>query len=256
MFYNYHSHTALCGHASGTPREYIETAVAGGVRVMGFSDHAPFRFPDGYESGHRVKTKDAQGYMQTIRQLREEYRDRIELYVGFEMEYYPKYFDDMLAYVRSLGAEYLILALHYLQNEYPDGVYSGTETESEALLEEYVDNAIAAMHTGVFTYLAHPDLMRYVGDDEIYIRHMRRLCAEAARLNFPLEINFLGIRESRHYPRALFWQIAGEEGSPVVFGCDAHDTPSACDQASFRKAMEMVKTYRLNLIEKPELVRL
>lgn len=256
MLYNYHSHTALCGHASGTPREYIETALAGGIKTMGFSDHAPFRFPDGFESGHRVKTKDAEGYIETIRSLREEYKDRIELFVGFEMEYYPRYFDDMLAYARSLGAEYLILALHFLQNEHPNGVYSGTETDNEALLEEYVNSGIAAMQTGVFTYLAHPDLMRYTGDDEIYIRHMRRLCAEAARLNFPLEINFLGIRESRHYPRNLFWKIAGEEGSPVVFGCDAHDTPSACDEESYRKAMEMVQTYHLNYIGKPELVRI
>ena len=54
MNYNYHTHTTRCGHASGTEREYIERAVANGVRYMGFSDHATFVFPDGFESHYRV----------------------------------------------------------------------------------------------------------------------------------------------------------------------------------------------------------
>lgn len=256
MYYNYHTHTPLCRHASGSPREYIETAIAGGIKVMGFSEHAPFRFPDGHESSHRVPTAQAGDYIRELRALREEYRDRIELHIGFELEYYPAYFEDMLAQARSLGAEYLILALHFLQNEYPNGVYSGAPTDSEQLLTEYVDNAIAAMHTGVFTYFAHPDLIRYQGDEEVYIRHIRRLCAEAARLNFPLEINFLGIRDHRHYPRDLFWKIAGEEGAPVVFGCDAHDTPSACDLSSYQVAQELVRTHGLKFVENPTLVKL
>ena len=46
MDYNYHTHTFRCGHAAGTEREYIETALKNGILRMGFSDHIAFVFPD------------------------------------------------------------------------------------------------------------------------------------------------------------------------------------------------------------------
>ena len=70
---------------------------------------------------------------------------------------------------------------------------------------------------------------------------MRKICIESRRLNLPLEINLLGIRDGRAYPRQLFWQIAGEEQCPVTFGCDAHDVKSAYDGDSYEKAMSIVK---------------
>ena len=38
---DYHIHTKLCGHASGEMAEYVECAIAAGVKEMGFSDHMP-----------------------------------------------------------------------------------------------------------------------------------------------------------------------------------------------------------------------
>ena len=54
MDYNYHTHTARCGHADGTEEAYILRAMENGITHMGFSEHAPFCFPDGYESYYRV----------------------------------------------------------------------------------------------------------------------------------------------------------------------------------------------------------
>ena len=41
MIANYHTHTARCLHAAGAEREYVERALQGGCRVLGFSDHTP-----------------------------------------------------------------------------------------------------------------------------------------------------------------------------------------------------------------------
>jgi histidinol phosphatase-like PHP family hydrolase len=38
---DYHVHTYLCDHASGTPGDYIEKALEAGLFEIGFSDHAP-----------------------------------------------------------------------------------------------------------------------------------------------------------------------------------------------------------------------
>ena len=82
---------------------------------------------------------------------------------------------------------------------------------------------------------------------------MKRICAAAKALNVPLEINFLGIREGRHYPYEPFWKLVGEEGAPVTFGFDSHDVDAAHDTASLKRAEELVAQYGLNYVGKPEI---
>lgn len=252
MNYNYHTHTYRCRHADGTEREYIEQAIVAGITDMGFSDHIPFVFPDGSERTYCIPMREAADYIATIKALRERYADKITLHVGFEMEYYPQHFDDMLASAKRLGAEYLILGQHYR----PSSIFhyhTQLPHEDEASLIEYADTVVAAMNTGVFTYVAHPDVFCFTGDEALYRREMRRICETSLALDVPLEINFLGIREARIYPTDLFWQIAGEVGSPVTFGFDAHDVLSAADRDSLPTAKAIVKKHHLNYIGKPTL---
>ena len=256
MTVNLHTHTHRCSHATGSEREYIERAIANGITRMGFSDHAPFIFPNGDEDWYRVPVARAEEYVQTLRALREEYRDRIEICIGFEMECYPTYFEDMKQTAIRAGAEYLILGQHHVETERDgafDRYYSGTETEEESLLVSYVDQVIFAMRSGAFTYVAHPELLNYVGEERIYEREMRRLCLTAAETDTPLEINFLGIRDRRHYPKRRFWEWAGECGCRVVFGFDAHDVPSAYDGESLKVAEEWVRAFGLRLDTEPRI---
>lgn len=256
MNYNYHTHTYRCHHASGTERYYIEEAIRGGIEYMGFSDHIPFRFPDGFESGHRMYMCDVDSYFFKINELREKFRNEIEINIGFEAEFYPKFSEQMLTDAINMGAEYFILGQHFLGNEYPDFVTSTSNKLTPDRLTEYADTVIEAMETGYFTYVAHPDIINYTKDEELYDIQMRRICKKSTELNIPLEINFLGIRTNRMYPHEHFWKIAGEEKSPVTFGFDAHDMPAAYDGNSIPVAMNLVEKYSLNYIGKPELIRL
>ena len=253
MTYNYHTHTFRCGHASGTEREYIERAIENGITVMGFSDHSPYRFPDGREANYRVKTDTAEDYFVVLRQLREEYKDRIDIKIGFEMEYYDLYFEDMLSYVCGLGTEYLILGQHLTNNDTP-GIrhVCSRPTDSEEQLEAYTDAVVEGMATGAFSYVAHPDVFNFTGSEEKYEKEMRRLCKQAAKLDLPLEINFLGIRGGRHYPTDLFWRIAGEEGCTAIYGFDAHDVPASFDGDSIPAAEALRAKYNIPLISPDE----
>ncbi len=254
MNYNYHTHTYLCSHATGTPAEYIEKAIGGGIKHMGFSDHIPYINKDGRESAYRVPYDKAVEYVNEICALKEKYKDRIEISVGFESEYYPDVFDDMLNLVKNLGGEYLILGAHFLKEE--DIEYTMSPRNSVDFLKEYVMNITEAIKRGVFTYVAHPDLLFFTGDIDVYQEEMRKICKASYEFNIPLEINFLGIRDNRIYPNESFWEIAGEEKSPVTFGFDAHTSDSACDLTSFNKAEEIVKKYDLNYIGKPEIIKI
>ena len=50
MIANYHTHTWRCMHAEGTEREYVERAIEGGLKILGFSDHTPMPYANGYVS--------------------------------------------------------------------------------------------------------------------------------------------------------------------------------------------------------------
>ncbi|MBQ4040514.1 MAG: histidinol-phosphatase [Oscillospiraceae bacterium] len=256
MNYNYHTHTFLCGHATGTPEEYILEAINGGIRYMGFSDHAPHTCKNGQEGGFRVPMAKAKDYVNDLNALRNKYADKIDIKIGFEMEYFPESFDEMLDTVKNFGAEYLILGEHFMHDELPDGVHATRGGDSVELLDEYVYCVTSAMKSGAFSYIAHPDMYKFTGDKSVFLNKMRDICKASAKYNVPLEINFLGIRDNRHYPDDGFLAVAGEEKCPMTFGFDAHDIKSACDLASYEKAMDKVQKYGINYIGKPTIIAL
>ena len=253
MDYNFHTHTTRCRHAEGTDEEYIKCAIEAGIKHLGFSDHAPYIFPDGYENRYRVQMHNGKSYVDDLRLLREKYKDKIEISIGFEMEYYPAYFDDMLRIARNLEAEYLILGQHFILSEHPDGIGAGGPTDSEEQLRIYVDEVISAMETGVFSYVAHPDVMCFTGDDGIYEREIARLAEASLRLNIPLEINLAGIRYKKFYPADKFWKVVGKVGAPVTIGYDAHKASDLLNTEQLWAADEIIKRHKLNYIGKPAL---
>ncbi len=253
MLANYHTHTYRCNHATGTEEEYILRAISCGVQIMGFSDHAPINFTDSYYTGWRVPVDKAQEYVDTINALKEKYKDKIEIHVGFEMEYYPEFFETMLAFVKSVGAEYLILGEHYLGRENDGRRHCAGPGHTEDSITEYVDLVIEGMKTGKFLYVAHPDILNYNGNDELWEKEMTRLCFAAKELDVPLEINCLGIRDNRHYSSERFYKIAGQVGAKMIVGFDAHDALSAYDGESLEKIKVFKEKYNLNIIDKVEI---
>lgn len=222
MIANYHTHTRRCRHAAGEEREYIEQAIGAGIRTLGFSDHTPYPFPGGYASSFRMLPEQADGYFQTLSDLKREYAREIDIRIGVEAEYYPDCFEALLRLLEQYPCEYMLMGQHFTYNEY-DGAYSGYRTKEEAVLTQYVSQVLEGLATGRFTYLAHPDLLHWTGASEVYDREMERLCRGVKALGLPLEINLLGVYDCRHYPVRRFWEIAARVGNEVVLGCDAHE---------------------------------
>ena len=252
MYANYHTHTFRCNHATGVEEEYILTAIEGGIKIMGFSDHAPAILYDGYKLSWRVQPEDAEDYFETLKNLREKYKDKIKIYIGFEMEYYPEYFEKMYSYVKNLGAEYLILGQHFY-DELGGIPHSAMEGHSDEHLINYTNSVIAGMKTGKFLYVAHPDMLNHSGDKMIYEREARRLCEASKKFDVPLEINLLGVFDGRHYPNEAFLKIAGEVGCKMLYGFDAHSPDRAYDKASLEKAERLAQKYNINIIDEVDI---
>ena len=256
MDYNYHTHTYRCGHANGEDEEYILRAIEGGIKHMGFSDHAPFLFPDGYEIDCHMQMANANGYFESLNALRKKYADKIDISIGFEMEYMPSYFDKMLENAKNIGAEYLILGQHYIADGHGDSAISDNKIDSEEQISKYVRSICSGIRSGVFSYVAHPDMKKFAVSDDIYRQEMEKICLCSLENSVPVEINFLGIREGRFYPNPRFWEIAKEVGCPVTFGFDAHSAKDAYDSRSLNVAEWFVRKYKLNYIGKPDIIKL
>jgi histidinol-phosphatase (PHP family) len=248
MIANYHTHTVLCNHARGDEREYIEHAIKGGIKTLGFADHAPMPFPEGYYSGFRMRVEKTAEYFEKLQALKEEYKKDIRILIGFEAEYYPDLFDDFLKLVEPFAPDYLILGQHSLYNE-QNAPAPSQATEDPAVLRQYVKQVLEGLETGKFIYQSHPDMMNFVGDKDLYTREMTTLCEYCKEHGFPLEINLLGIMDNRYYPREDFWKIAAKVGNTAILGCDAHIPEALSNKELHQKGKDWADRFGLKLIE-------
>lgn len=248
MLFNYHSHTYRCGHAVGTEREIVEESIHRGLKTLGFSDHAPYLFPDEHYSSWRMQKEELFDYAETVRTLAKEYEKDIRILLGFELEYYPAFHKDEMQFLNQVSPDYLIMGQHFTGNEQV-GVFSREEPPSK--LEDYVSQVLEGLATGDFLYLAHPDIPGYKYPDEILEREYTRLCEGAKALHIPLELNLLGLRSNRHYPNERFFKIAQKVGNRIILGADTHEIRHVTDEPSEKIALDMVKKLGLNLVEEP-----
>ena len=105
MIANYHTHTPRCRHANGTEESYVQTAIQGGLKILGFSDHTPYCFPEGYYTHMRMYPHQLPEYCDTVRALQKKYADQLQIHLGLEVEYYPAFFPDLLPRLRDQGIE-------------------------------------------------------------------------------------------------------------------------------------------------------
>lgn len=251
---NFHTHTKLCRHAVGEVREYVESAIKANLKKLGFSDHAPYVFKGDHYSTFRMFLSDTEEYVKTVLDFKREYRNDIEIYLGFEMEYYPAHFEETFKFLSSFCPDYLILGQHCTKNEY-DGVYSGGINLTEDDVKDYVDQIIEALNTGLFSYLAHPDLIALENNQSFYVEQMKRICLTAKSLDIPLEFNFLGLMGNRRYPSKLFFDLANQMGNTIIYGVDAH-SPKALEICGDIKnrADEFLAEFNLKRTEKIKLL--
>lgn len=242
--FNLHTHTRRCNHATGEDREYVEAAIRAGMTVLGFADHCPQFFPvDNYYSRFRMLPEQAAEYAASIRSLQKEYAADIRILLGFEAEYYPETFDVFMDFIRPLGIDYLIMGQHFVGNEYDIGSrYAALEGNREGYLEHYVRQVKEGLSTGAFTYLAHPDIVWYSGDEAFYRQQMRSLCRFALERGIPLEYNLLGYMNARCYPNPTFWDIAAQTGCKAVVGYDAHTPEMLLRDDVFRAGAEQLES--------------
>ncbi len=248
LFANYHTHTARCHHAAGEDRQYVENAIRGGMKVLGFADHCPWIFEDGHVSHTRMLPSELDDYFTSLTDLKKEYAGDITIYIGFESEYIPELMEAQDRLLADYPVDYMILGEHFTERE-PFGPYTGFPSNDEAAFRKYIDLCIAGMESGRYKYLAHPDLFHFVGEDAVYEQEYRRLCEYLKAHDIPVEINLLGVAEKRHYTSERFLRIAKSVGNTAIIGIDAHSPDRMDNRELIGQCRTLAAQCGLELVE-------
>ena len=241
LIYNYHTHTSRCGHATGLDEEYVKKAIELGIKRLGFSDH--IFFPGVVQPKVRGLYEWLDEYIDSVHSLKEKYKDKIDIIVGFEAEYFPSFLSYYKSLLESKKLDYLLLGQHFGEKD------NKIEPYYEDVIR-YANDVVEAMRTGLFTYVCHPDhfLLGVNSWNDDCEKATRIICEEAEKLGIPLEINNLGLRQGRPYPSENFFRVSKEYKLKYVIGMDAHN-PNDFNQTDLDKAFNFLNKLGIEIID-------
>ncbi len=112
---NYHTHTTFCD-GTNTAEEIIEKAIELGSAEIGFTGHCHTDF----DTRYCMSRESTAEYIATLKDLKEKYRDRINVLIGVEQDYFSD--------ADTSGYDYIIGSVHYV---YKNGEYLSIDENAE-----------------------------------------------------------------------------------------------------------------------------
>jgi len=246
---NAHCHTTYCD-GKNSPEEMIRAAIDRNFISLGFSIHgwAPYELCD-------VSLEKEAQYRAELKQLREKYRDQIEIIIGAERD---------TMYERSFeGYEYLIDSTHWFQK---DGIMMPVDAYENVMVENvekhfggdfyaycraYYEKEADVCAKSDALFIGHIDLVskfneggKYFDEsDPRYYKPALEAAACAIERRVPLEINTGAIPRgyrSIPYPHPIILKYIQERGGEIIINSDAHF--AAGMDAAFDEALELARS--------------
>ena len=217
-----HNHTTRCNHAEGSVEEYIKKAIELGIDIYGFSEHAPMDFDQGY----RLPFGEMASYEQEVLELKERYKDKIEILLGYEVDWLPGFMDDR---VLKAKVDYLVGSVHFINKwgfDNPEFIGGYKEREIDAIWEDYFEAIATMAKSNLFDIVGHLDLPKVF--KFLPKKDIRLLAKEALKAikksGMAIEINTSGLRKpiNEIYPSKALLQEAFALDIPITFSSDAH----------------------------------
>ena len=245
MLTDYHIHTPLCHHAEGSPSEYVRAAQAAGLAEVGFSDHNPMATQF---DNWRMAPEDLPRYLAMVEDARRKFPN-YPIRLGLECDYIPGYEDHIRFLARQADWDYLIGSVHYIapdwevDSPFPQHLKRWAEQPVEEVWELYFNGYTRMAASGLFDFLAHPDLVKKFGHrpegdlTRFYVSALEAIADSGAAL----EVSTAGLRKqaAEIYPSRGFLELAYSRHIPIVINSDAHAPAEVGHE--FRKAVELVK---------------
>ena len=225
---DYHLHTPLCKHAEGWPEEYAAVAKKRGLGEIGFSDHNPM---PGEFDDWRMEDGEFSRYLELVDKARKAFAGEVHVRLGLECDFLEGGEDWVTKFSDRAEFDYLIGSVHYLESGWavddPNPKWElRWQGSVEQIWTQYWDLYGKCASSGLFDFLAHPDLVKKFGyRPEGDLRRFYDPVIEVVAANdLAIEISTAGLRKpcAEMYPSREFLQLAFEADIPIVISSDAH----------------------------------
>lgn len=233
MLYNFHTHTTYCDGKS-TAEGMVQKAIELGLSKLGFSGHSYTEF----DLEPCMSQEGTEQYKKEIADLKEKYKDQIEILLGIEYDYQSTEsmdgYDYILGSVHYLFKDGEYLCIDYSRQAQIDAVNKHYGGDYYAYIEDYY-NAVADLYNKLkCDVIGHFDLItKYNSDGSLFdVNHPRYIAAwkkaADAIIKTPavVEINTGGIARGhvKHpYPSYEIIDYFKSHGKKLIFSSDCHN---------------------------------
>ncbi|MBM4169307.1 MAG: histidinol-phosphatase HisJ family protein [Ignavibacteria bacterium] len=247
MIVDYHTHSSLCKHATGTVEDYVRKAIERGFDEIGVSDHIPM--PPAFDERHRMSLDEYYSiYAPQVGNATERFGSRIRVRRGIEADFFEGTQEWVAGFVKENDFDYVIGSIHFLGTwgvDDPIFVHRYEEKDVDRIYEEYFRTVQRAARSGLFDIVAHCDLVKKFGYRPTHIMDdlLREVLGEIKNSDLCLEINTSGLYKPVRevYPSEFILSIASDLRIPLTLGSDAH-APEEVGR-DFDVAIELIERY-------------
>lgn len=263
---NYHSHCLYCDGRADM-EVFVRFALSEGFSSYGFSSHAPLPFPTSWT----MEWDRMDDYLSEFHRLKAKYAERIELYVGLEIDYLDETSHPGIARFRNLPLDYRIGSVHMLPTADGEVVDIDVPVDTfcrlvdvrfggdlDRVVHLYYDRLLRMVELGGFDIVGHADKMHYNAscyrrgllDEEWYDDLVRSYFQEIARHGYQVEVNTKSYLDKHVlFPNVRYFSYLNRLGIRVQVNSDAHyperindgrrEALQALHRAGYRSVMEL-----------------
>ena len=254
---NLHTHS-IYSDGKHTPRQIVEQAIAQGMSAIGISDHS-YTF---FDKAYCIANEKNGEYINELRTLKEEYKDRIDVLVGIELDGYSE------GYERS-DFDYIIGSCHYINF---GGEYVSVDSSLQGVLaaiskycggdslefaRRYFDiysQRVSLMRPDI---LGHIDLVAKLGvineESDEYRRMALQTLFDALSHTSIIEMNTGAISRGYRtipYPAPFLLREICKRGGRIILSSDSHTKDTLtfyfdeCVELLRQNGFKSIVTYR------------
>lgn len=248
---NFHTHTNFSDGAN-TPEEMVLTALSLGMTALGFSDHSPLT---GCKGTSGIPADREKAYRQEILRLKDAYADKLELYLGLEIDSNstptPYTYDYTIGSIHGIWTEGQYRAVDYTESWMLDTVREFFGGDHIAYAKSYFQAVAETANRYDPTFFGHIDLVAKYNEGGKYFdegdRRYRNAALEAVEALIPtgkpFEINTgaisRGVRTTP-YPAPFLLKGIHDLGGRIILSGDSHNAPSLL--CAYDLATELAKS--------------
>ena len=264
---DWHTHSELCRHATGTIEDYVKKAIDLNLTTIGVCDHFPYEFLSNIEripyNEYAITLGEIEHYLSLAENLKDKYASKINVRIGFEIDFFENQEPALNIHLNKIISrlDYILGSIHILNFNDGKGAWGFDDSRfkedyqsygpDRVYLEYYkTQHKMLTSNQFQLDLVSHFDLPKKFNDfpknKEVIENEILKILELVKKRDLAMEINTGGLRKDvkEQYPSKEIILRMYEYDIPITLGSDAHSPDSIAWE--FKKVVKMLKKIGYN----------